>query len=261
MKPAEAHETAAAFAARFGVSIKALRVYEKAGLLRPKRTAADWRVYDQPCAERLTTVLALKGLGLPLAKIKALLVGRGGDLSAVLDMQAQALEIERRRIAQALGLVRAARDTLAAGGRLTVDDLATLSRRTTMQKFEWTPELEAIAQKTYAPGTLADLRKTPISDEENARVGAAWSQLFVEMEALGLDKATTPQGLAIARRAHGLIREFTQGDAARWNGAANFWSAVKDDPTASAQTGYNSAHWAFLAKAFKLLQERGELTP
>jgi DNA-binding transcriptional MerR regulator len=261
MKSVDVHETAAAFGARFGVSVKALRIYEKAGLIWPKRTAADWRVYDQACAERLTTVLALKGLGLPLAKIKALLSGRGGDLSAVLDLQAHVLETERRRISQALGLVRAARDMLAAGRRLSVDDLATLSRRTIMQKFEWTPELEAIAQKSYSSQALAEIRSAPVSEEEQARIGAAWLHVFAEIEALGSQKATSDEGLAIARRAHRLIQEFTKGDAARWNGAAGFWSAVKDSPTASAQTGYSPAHWTFLAEAFKLLKERGELTP
>ena len=43
MKPNVFQETAAAVAKRFGVSGKALRVYEDAGLLKPARTVAGWR--------------------------------------------------------------------------------------------------------------------------------------------------------------------------------------------------------------------------
>ncbi len=54
--------TASAFAARFGVTPRALRVYERAGLLRPLRTASGWRVYGACEAGILYRVLALKAL-------------------------------------------------------------------------------------------------------------------------------------------------------------------------------------------------------
>jgi DNA-binding transcriptional MerR regulator len=60
MKPSVFQETAAAVAKRFGVSVKALRVYEDAGLLKPARTVAGWRIYRQPEIERLSAILALK---------------------------------------------------------------------------------------------------------------------------------------------------------------------------------------------------------
>jgi DNA-binding transcriptional MerR regulator len=61
-------------AARLGVSVRALRLYERHGLVRPPRTAAGWRVYGQVEIARLHQVLALKSLGLPLARV--LLAGR-----------------------------------------------------------------------------------------------------------------------------------------------------------------------------------------
>ena len=54
-------------ARRFGVSIKALRLYEQRGLLTPLRSEAGWRTYGPDQIGRLHQVLTLKGLGLPLA--------------------------------------------------------------------------------------------------------------------------------------------------------------------------------------------------
>ena len=60
MKPNVFQETAAAVAKRFGVSVKALRVYEDAGLLKPARTVAGWRIYRQLEIERLSAILGVE---------------------------------------------------------------------------------------------------------------------------------------------------------------------------------------------------------
>ncbi|MBI1407566.1 MAG: MerR family DNA-binding transcriptional regulator [Caulobacter sp.] len=44
---------AKAFAKRFGVSVKALRLYEAHGLITPDRTLAGWRAYGPGEARRL----------------------------------------------------------------------------------------------------------------------------------------------------------------------------------------------------------------
>jgi DNA-binding transcriptional MerR regulator len=66
----DSHLSPAETAKRFGISIKALRLYEQHGLLKPLRTAngstgAAWRVYGSDQIARLHQVLALKRLGLP----------------------------------------------------------------------------------------------------------------------------------------------------------------------------------------------------
>lgn len=47
-------------------TIKALRVYEKAGLLTPDRRDGGWRLYGPKHVARLHQILALKALGLSL---------------------------------------------------------------------------------------------------------------------------------------------------------------------------------------------------
>lgn len=83
-----------AFAALTGVTVKALRHYERIGLLAPKRTGAGYRRYSLGDLRRLERILALKSLGLPLKKIKTLLERGGVPLRA----HREALEQKRARI-------------------------------------------------------------------------------------------------------------------------------------------------------------------
>ena len=64
--------TASECARQTGLTVKALRVYEREGLLKPKRTVKDWRVYDAPDIIRLGEITALRALGLKLSAIAQL---------------------------------------------------------------------------------------------------------------------------------------------------------------------------------------------
>ena len=76
----DSHLSPAETAKRFGISIKALRLYEQHGLLQPLRTAngstgAAWRAYGLDQIARLHQILALKRLGLSLGQMGELLAG------------------------------------------------------------------------------------------------------------------------------------------------------------------------------------------
>lgn len=116
---------------RFGVSIKTLRVYEARGLLKPLRSASGWRTYGPDQVARLHQILALKRLGLPLARAAAILAAAGA-LEPVLELQERVLAREGARLARALDLVRTARAKLRGGQSLSVEDLATLTMETTV---------------------------------------------------------------------------------------------------------------------------------
>src|ERR1700712_159354 len=118
-------------AGRFGVSIKALRLYEQRGLLTPLRSDAGWRTYGPDQIARLHQILALKRLGLSLASIGQLMAS-ADTLDTVLALQDQALGQDGKRGARGLALVRAARAKLKSGQVLSIDDLATLSKETSM---------------------------------------------------------------------------------------------------------------------------------
>ena len=119
-------------AARLGVSSKALRVYEREGLVAPGRSAAGWRSYGPAQAARLHQIMALRGLGLSLKQIRALLVDDKASLADVLVLQRDSLAAQRGKLDAAIALLGVALLALEAGRDLTLDDLTHLTQETIM---------------------------------------------------------------------------------------------------------------------------------
>ena len=119
-------------AARLGVSSKALRVYEREGLVTPGRSAAGWRAYGPAQAARLHQIMALRGLGLSLKQIRALLVDDKASLADVLVLQRDSLAAQRGKLDAAIALLGVALLALEAGRDLTLDDLTHLTQETIM---------------------------------------------------------------------------------------------------------------------------------
>lgn len=257
-KPNAFADAPAAIAKRFGVSAKALRIYERMGLISPTRTAARWRAYGRKEIERLAAVVALKQLGLPLKRIAALVKG-DVDLASVLALQQAALEQSKAAAEEALALVKAARARLAKHEILSTDELAKLIRRSKMSEFKWTPEMEALAQKHYTPEQLAALRSRPFTDQDQARVSAAWASVYEDLEALG-PKADpkSDAALAIGRRAFGLINEFTQGDPALFKAVSAMKKDMLKDATLKPQMPAPE-QMGLLGQIFAELKKRGDI--
>ena len=113
----DAGRTISAVAAATGFSPSALRFYEDAGLVRPGRTEAGYRVYDDRAVERLRFISRAKQLGLSLEEVGELVglwdgehcapvAGRLGDLVAdklretherIAELSAFAADLERAR--------------------------------------------------------------------------------------------------------------------------------------------------------------------
>ncbi len=260
MRRSAFEESATAVARRFGVSAKALRIYERLGLIQPLRSQAGWRVYRQSEIERLAAIVALKQLGLPLKRIALLLSGRE-DLATALALQEAALEETKASTDEALALVRTARRRIAEHAVLSPDELANLIRRSKMTDFKWTPRMEELAQKHYSPEQLRELRSRPFTPADQARVSAAWQSVFDDIEALGPNADPSgPQALTIGMRAHALTQEFTQGDPALFKAASAMNSDLMRDTASAPMARAIGDQWAFLGKIFGELRRRGEIT-
>jgi DNA-binding transcriptional MerR regulator len=99
-------------AGRLGISVKALRLYERHGLVAPRRTAAGWRAYGPDDMRRAADIAALRALGFSLAQVAQAL---NGDLQPALAEHEATLEEQFRALAGTMGKVRRLRHDLALG--------------------------------------------------------------------------------------------------------------------------------------------------
>ena len=108
--------------------MRALRVYERHGLIKPSRSGNGWRLYGPSELQRLNIIVTLKTFGMTLAQIRSLLKTRAPPLVHVLQMQLRACRARRDGAQKALELVQTALATIESGLPLTLEDLCNLTR-------------------------------------------------------------------------------------------------------------------------------------
>lgn len=232
-----------------GVSIKALRLYERHGLITPMRSAAGWRAYGPNEPARLHQVLALKAFGLGLAQIAELLGGH--SLSDVLQLQEQVLAKQSLRLDRARALVRQARNRLARGGMLSLEDLAQLTKETIMGGTPTEAELQALFEphiaKHFSSAERASLAARPF---DGAVVQAEWNTLIDEAKRLmKLGDPSSTEAANLARQWKAQIDRFTGGDPTAFQKAGAVWKDALADPVAAPQLPLDAEVFAFVGKA------------
>jgi MerR family transcriptional regulator, thiopeptide resistance regulator len=127
---------AAECAQRTGLTVRALRVYERHGLIHPTRSAKGWRRYGPKELAQLNVVLTLKTFGLTLEQIRSVLASSPPPLAHVLRLQLEAWRTRKAMVEKGLGLVQAALARIESGNRLSVDELCTLARTMDMNNHQ-----------------------------------------------------------------------------------------------------------------------------
>jgi DNA-binding transcriptional MerR regulator len=248
-------------AMRLGVTVRALRLYERHRLITPLRTSAGWRAYGPDQIARLHQVLALKGLGLPLARIADLLDGRLKDLDAVLKLQEEALQGRQRQVEHALDLVAAARRRLAAGALLSLDDLTQLTRETTMtKKIDETAMKEIfdpLIEKHFTPEDMEKAKAKQIDLKarglDQASITHTWDGLLADAARLtALGDPTSPAARDLLRRWNAQVALFTAGDPALKAKSAAMWQDAMSDPAATMRLPFKPEMFAFLSDVARL---------
>jgi DNA-binding transcriptional MerR regulator len=121
--------TAAECALRTGLTVRALRVYEKYGLIAPGRSAAGWRRYGAQELLKLNEIGLLKVLGLTLNQIRDLTRRPlSPTLRQLLELQLGAWKSRRAEAERGLAVAEAALQQLQAGRSLSVEELCSLIR-------------------------------------------------------------------------------------------------------------------------------------
>jgi MerR family transcriptional regulator, thiopeptide resistance regulator len=237
---------------RFGISGKALRLYEARGLVRAERTAAGWRVYGPDQIARLHQVIALKSFGFPLSRIAELLSGGLPQLAAFLELHEQVLRREVDRLGRALELLSAARTRLAERGDLSSDDLMNLTKEIVMTEHlmnDLAQTYEAIAAKHLSPTERAML------DKRGYRGMAApdpdWEMLHAEaarLMAIG-DPASLP-AMELARAWMHKVFQATGADPTLTRKMKAVARETLEQPSFAAASSSSVAVMDFVAQAY-----------
>lgn len=244
-------------ARRFGVTIKALRLYESRGLLAPLRSKSGWRTYGPDQMMRLHQILALKQLGLSLASIGQLMAS-ADTLETVLALQEQAMVQDVRRVSRALDLIRAARAKLKTGQALSIDDLATLSKETSMtskltRPTLFHPALVPHQHKYFRPEELDALASQQDFDQEKSI--ADWDALIADLKTLAVaGDPASPAAQNLARRWLAHTQEFTKGDEILTTKLRNMTKDAFADPATAAQMPYSADDLLFLGLIFESMR-------
>lgn len=158
-----------------GVTTRALRWYDKLGLLKPSgRTEGGYRRYGPAEVDRLQDILYYRALGVELARVKAILDDPSYDRLAVLRDHLSALEEERERIQR---LIDSVRETIRVQER---DESMSDEKKFEAFKRQFVEEKERLygaeARKKYGDAQV---------DASNARVMGITLEQYQEYERLG----------------------------------------------------------------------------
>jgi DNA-binding transcriptional MerR regulator len=235
-------DAAADIAQRFGITIKTLRHYEKAGLLRPVRDRQGWRSYGQVECERLHLILLLRRFGFSIARIATILLDGAPDIGAVLSLQEQALRDQRTRIDEALILIKRAKARLDAGHPVDPAALAELAR-TAPSGWQWSAELDRLAAHFFSAEQRRDLAETASTLAEQ------WTDVIVEVGRLAGTSPDSPDARMLGGKAAALITKMTGGDAHLRAALVAFWRAGFADPALAPTLPLDEAGWRFLGAA------------
>jgi DNA-binding transcriptional MerR regulator len=186
-----------------GVTVRTLHHYDELGLLTPsERTGGGHRLYTADDVQKLYRLLALRGLGLPLDEIGALLASGDPPAETVrrhlqrVERQAEALAALRTRLSRLLAALDGGEES--------------------SQRFLDALEAMSMFEKYYTPEQLQQLeeRRQQFGPEQIKAVENEWKDLYAQVRhhrERGTDPAD-PAVQALVTRSGELIQMFTGGD-------------------------------------------------
>lgn len=180
-----------------GVTTRALRWYDKEGLLKPCRaTEAGYRLYGPGEVDRLQQILFYRELGLELGEIRRILDDPGFDRKAALQSHLGALEERRTRLDS---LILTVQNTLKGGHNMSDKEKFEGFQEKALRENEEKYGTE-IRQK-YGEDTIKKSNKMfqNLTEEQFAEMNAIAEEIQTRLEqavTAGLDPAGE-EGLAL----------------------------------------------------------------
>jgi DNA-binding transcriptional MerR regulator len=251
-------------AARSGVSVRALRLYEEARLLKPLRTEAGRRIYRAADIATLQQVLLLKTVGCTLAQIAGLLKARELDPAALLDAQIAVLEQRRLAVEQTLSALKAARRQITDGKGLSVEDLCKLIKRgdCDMTHQDW----QAVYDRYYTPEEQARWAAAvgKFSEEDRQIAGQHWMGLVAEVEA-AIAAGAAPgdeRAMQLAKAWYDLQKPLADAvGAAAWAKGHQIYAQMDQWRSETAKPPFSPEVFAFINAAAEAARAKGLIPP
>jgi len=232
-------------ARRAGLTVRTLHHYDELGLLCPaERSRAGYRLYSEEDLARLTRILLLRTLGLPLAEIRRQLAREETSLVASLEEHIARLReqiaFEERLLARLETLVA----KLDRVGEASVEELIDTLEMIKMYEKYFTPEQLETLEK----------RKAALGPEQIAAAEEEWPELIARVRAArdaGKDPAD-PEVRALARRWQELVEAFTGGDAGI---AQSVKDLYRGEPGMSEKSGLDPSLFPYVSQALAAEKE------
>ncbi len=237
--------TTSQFAQKASVTARALRFYDKVGLLSPsKHTEAGHRLYSDRDLWSLQQILALKFLGFSLEEIKVCLQKNPEHLQEALVMQKAMLREKRSQLDAVLRVIEKAEELLKRNQRdwqsILIDVIQVIHReqdKAWVKKYlteEQQQKLAEISQKSYSPETAQKLAvwEENWTEEDQQRASQQWDAVFAELRRLVAERKdpTSVEGQALAKQHSDLIKQLTRGDADVEAGVKQWWKNYEELP-------------------------------
>ena len=239
-------------ASRTGLTARTLHHYDEIGLLRPSgRTVSGHRLYAMAEVTRLQKIRSLRQLGLSLEEIRDCLEQPGLSLGRVFEMHLARLAEEidlRNRLCHRL---EAALESLGSNGSVSLDELLEMI------------EVMTMFDKYYTPEQLQQLkeRSDEVGQERIQQVQAEWMEVFAGYRA-AMEKGVDPAAdevQALARKAQGLILEFTGGDPGIAESLRNMYQTEGAENVLGGH-GYDTdpGVWSYMQRASQELHDSSD---
>lgn len=190
------------FARIAGVTVRALHHYDRVGLLRPRRSAAGYRVYTLRDLERLEQIVVLKFIGLSLRHIAGLLHANPRLLASTLRAQRGVLEKKRQLLDRAIVAIGNLETAVVAGEFAAPDLYTRIIEVIDMQEntTAWQQEYDALLNEKVA-------RLRALAPEALATLRTQWSALVSEIGEALTDDPAGPEAQALGTRWTALLSQ------------------------------------------------------
>ena len=234
------------FARLAGVTPRALHHYDRLSLLKPRRTAAGYRVYVEEDLERLVQIVALKFIGIPLKKIGRLATVKPTDLAAALHAQRQTLEAKRQLLDQAIVAIREAESALLSEGRAAPALYRRIIEVIDMQtNNDWNAKYQQLVDAKKA-------RLKALAPEELKALRQEWSRLIEDARQVMTEDPAGPRAQELAGRWLDLLGRLMGNpvDRSMLGAGAAFEAGGKWAPNEA-----DKPVWEFMRKALEQSQQ------